>query len=236
MNEHKKTNTASVDLAESPTRACSWAFKVLEMTKFYPHPSQTCKLSLSILPVNFSILLCETKRQMSRKFPKTRQWHCTLSCSMPACKFQWLNLQTIFQKKKNNKHFTAFPDELVRTVSRCTVRVHVQWAGKCFRAVCCLRSLLTSSCDHSFHIRGSFTASLTLNKTAYRQISDSELNCFSIFTQRASTIICCFTSSRCDVSMTCSGFFFFKGKSALSEMCQSCSECKNSVKERSALD
>lgn len=31
-----------------------------------------------------------------------------------------------------------------------------------FRAACHLRSLLTSSCDHSFHIRGSFTASLTI--------------------------------------------------------------------------
>lgn len=50
---------------------CSRAFRVLQMTKFYPYPSQTCTLSLRKPSCHFSILVGETKCQMNRKFPQT---------------------------------------------------------------------------------------------------------------------------------------------------------------------
>lgn len=103
----------------------------------------------------------------------------TLSCKTQARKFHWLKARCQTAFRPNIYCYPKEPEPF-------TVSVQVGWAGKCFRAACCLQSVLTSQCDHSFHITGSFTASLTANRFACRQISDISLNCliFQIMTHK----------------------------------------------------
>lgn len=123
----------------------------------------------------FSISVREMKMSNVQEIPPNDATVLKLSRYPLTCKFQWLSLHA-------NSILSQFL--LWFQISRSvwwvyfSQTVQVLWARKCFRETCCRQSLLTSSCDHSFHITGSFTASLTANKTAGNWISEFRLKSF----------------------------------------------------------
>lgn len=146
----------------------------LESQKWRCSPAALPKHVNHLSAVFLSIFNFALRNEMSDEQEIPPNQTTTLSCETQVCKFHWLKTWCLTVFWPNTYCYPKEPEPF-------TVSVQAGWAGKYFRAVCYLQSALTSWCDHSFHITGSFTASLTANRFACRQISNITFNSFIFF-------------------------------------------------------